>query len=402
MFVFGESEIGADEISNMMKYQGKVDLQIITPDDGYNYFFGYYDLQPYDKKAERHLAHRTSFADRLQKKGDIVEIGYISVKDRNFHKITESRAWNFQQGTLLQWFDDNSIIYNDFLDGRYCSVIRNIDTGVVKIIDKPLAHLSADRRWGLSINFPRVFDFRPGYGYCNTVDEYYDVNAPEQDGIFLVDIENNTSKLIINYKQLAESFPEKPFSDMKLVVNHITFNPSASRFLFLLRNFPEEGKIWGTMLITADRDGSNIRKLTNYEVNSHYHWKNDYEIMIYSGLPTWGIYFIDDRTGERTMLDDSRCNAGDIHCIYSPDRTCFIGDSYPDKECYRHLFLYDFVTKKSTELLKIYSEPVSDIDIRCDLHNRFNRQGTLVSFDSFHSGRREICQFKFDKKELMK
>lgn len=385
-----------------MKYQSKIPLEVITPNDGYNYFFGYYDLQPYDKKAEKHLTHRVGFADRLPEKGDIVEIGYLALNDKTFYKVAESKAWNFQQGTLLQWFDEENIIYNDFINGDYCSVIKNIYTGQERLINKPLAHLSNDRKWGLSINFPRVYDFRPGYGYCNTVDEFYNENAPEQDGIFLVDLLNNTSKLIINYKQLSEIFPEQPFCEMKLVVNHITFNPSAERFLFLLRNFPEEGKIWGTMLITANRDGTDIRKLTNYEVNSHYHWKNDKEIMIYSGLPKWGIYFIEDTTGKRTMLDNEMCNEDDIHCFYSPDRKCFIGDGYPDKENYRHLFLYDFETEKSVEILKIYSEPVCTTDIRCDLHNRFNEQGTLVSFDSYHSGHREICQFAFNKKELIK
>lgn len=31
-------------------------------------------------------------------------------------------------------------------------------------------------------------------------------------------------------------------------------------------------------------------------------------------------------------------------------------------------------------------------DIRCDLHARFNPQGTKVSFDSVHTGRRQICE----------
>ncbi len=386
-----------------MDYQSKVKIEAITPNDGYHYFFGYYDLQPFDKKSERHLAHRTTFADRLQTQNDVVEIGYITIKDKVFHKVTESRAWNFQQGTLLQWFNDDDIIYNDYIDGKYRSVIRNVDTGAVKkIVCRPLAHLSLDRKWGLSINFPRVFDFRPGYGYCNTKDEFYDVNAPENDGVYLVDIEKNESKLIINYKQLTEVFPEKPFCDMKLVVNHITFNPSASRFLFLLRNFPEEGKIWGTILVTADRDGKNMRNLTNYEVNSHYHWKNNEEIIIYSGLPKWGIYFLNDKTGERKILNDELCNADDIHCVYSPDRTCFIGDGYPDKDNYRHIFLYDLEKEKSTEILKIYSEPVCTTDIRCDLHNRFNEDGTIVSFDSYKAGRREIYAFAFDKNEIFK
>ena len=30
----------------------------IVPEDGRHYFFGYYDLQPFDSKQKRHLAHR--------------------------------------------------------------------------------------------------------------------------------------------------------------------------------------------------------------------------------------------------------------------------------------------------------------------------------------------------------
>ena len=385
-----------------MSYASKSPLINITPEDGYHYFFGYYDLQPFDKKSERHLAQRVSFADRIPEVGDKAEIGYITIKDKVFHKVAETNAWNFQQGALLQWYDEESIIYNDYRDGKFCAVIKNVNNGSERIICAPLANISKDRKWGLSINFARVWDFRPGYGYCNLKDEYYNQNAPETDGIFLVDIEKNVSELIINYKQLTEIFPEKPFCEMKLLVNHITFNPSANRFLFLLRNFPEEGKRWGTILITADRDGKNIRNLTNYEVNSHYDWKNDEEIIIYSGLPDWGIYFMNDKTGKREKLDDDLINYDDIHCLYSPDRTCFIGDGYPNTGSSRYMMLYDFESKKSRAIVKVYSKPVSNTDIRCDLHNRFNLDGTLVSFDSFHGARREIMMFEFDRKELIK
>ena len=56
-----------------MKYRAKTELKRISPDDGYNYFFGYYDLQPFDKSGERHLAHRVKFNDRIPVKGDIAE-----------------------------------------------------------------------------------------------------------------------------------------------------------------------------------------------------------------------------------------------------------------------------------------------------------------------------------------
>ena len=388
-----------------MKYTSKAPLEVINPDDGYNYFFAYYDLQPFDKESKRHLAHRVSFNDRIPTGDDICEIGYISLCDKTFHKLAETRAWNFQQGAMLQWFDEGSIIYNDFRDGDYVSVIKNIDTGAERVLKAPIATLSSDRKWAMSINFPRIWDFRPGYGYANTKDENYDVFAPCDDGIFLLDIEKNEKRLVISYEDIKNAFPEPPFSDLKLVVNHITFNPSGERFVFILRNFPEKtGERWGNLLVTANRDGTDMVNLTRFrDVNSHYHWKNDKDIIIYAGYPTWGIYLLEDITKKCEKLNNELVDRDDIHCIYHPDRTCFIGDGYPQPgESDRSIYLYDFETETSREILKIHSRPVSCTDLRCDLHNRFNPDGTLVSFDSYHTELRSICMFPFNKSELMK
>lgn len=384
-----------------MKELSRVPIQTISPDDGYDYFFAYYDLQPYDARSARHLAHRADFHHRIPNDRDVVEIGYIDLADKAFVKLGESRAWNFQQGSLLQWFDDLHVIYNDYRNGEYCSVIKQVNTGEERVLCMPLANLSRDRRWGLSINFPRIWDFRPGYGYCNVRDPHFYENAPEDDGIFLVDIEKNTAKLIVSYKELAKGFPQAPHSERKLVVNHITFNPSGSRFLFLLRDFPEKaGDKWGTMLLTANRDGSDVHALTKYTGNSHYDWKDDRTVTIYAQLPAWGIYHIDDLTGKKEALDDALINAGDIHCLYSPDRSCMIGDGYPEGTTHRKLYLYDFETQGSCRIASVYSRDVGNTDARCDLHARFNRDGTYVSFDSLGEGRRCIRQFAFDKKAI--
>ena len=73
---------------------------ILTPDDGYHYFFGYYDLPATDLSG-RHLCHRVSFMDRLPTAEDLAEIGYL--EDGRFVKIGETSAWNFQQGAMLQY-----------------------------------------------------------------------------------------------------------------------------------------------------------------------------------------------------------------------------------------------------------------------------------------------------------
>ena len=77
-------------------------MRIINPDDGYHYFFGYYDLQPLDSAQRMHLAHRVRFIDRLPEAGDIAELGAIDMDTGVFEKYAETTAWNFQQGAMLR------------------------------------------------------------------------------------------------------------------------------------------------------------------------------------------------------------------------------------------------------------------------------------------------------------
>lgn len=366
----------------------------ITPQDNKHYFFGYYDLQPYDKTGTKHLAHRVSFMGRNPVLGEQAELGYIDLETKSFKSIAYTHAWNFQQGAMLQWFNDGkSIIFNDFDGENYVSRIVDLNGREQQRFCMPIATLSPDRKKALSINFARIYDFRKGYGYLNKKDPFFKEKAPRKDGIFLLNLEKNDSKLIINYDIMKQAFQEEPFSSQKLVVNHITFNPSGNGYVMLLRN--ADGKKRGTVLAVGDLNG-NVKKLTNFEMNSHYSWKDDTTLMIYSGLPEWGVYFFNVKTGERVRLNDPLCDAYDIHCNYSPDKSCFIGDSYPNEQQMRNLYFYDFTTRSSKTLVSVYSEPPENVDARCDLHARWNYDGKEISYDSTENKRREIFTLQFN------
>ena len=49
--------------------------KIITPNDGYHYFFGYYDLKA--SQGNDHLAHRVEFFDRMPTKDDVATLGIL-------------------------------------------------------------------------------------------------------------------------------------------------------------------------------------------------------------------------------------------------------------------------------------------------------------------------------------
>jgi len=375
--------------------------RIITPNDGYHYFFGYYDLQPFDSTGRYHLVHRVTFADRLQKPDDVCELGAIDLQTGEFVKYAETTAWCFQQGTLLQWYkDDNHIIYNARLEDGYHACIQDIRTGEKRYLPRAFTNISADGTKALAVNMARIFDFRPGYGYVGIRDPFYDENAPEDDGVFVMDTETGETRMVVSYAKIRETFPCPPFSDGKLLVNHINFNPSGTRFVMLFRNFRTEKASWSTQLITCDLEG-NLHKMYDFALHSHYHWKNDEELIIYSGVPNEaqvrGLYIFRDCTDEMTFLGlptpdiPLDISNTDIHCLFSPNRRFIMGDGYETRDHYRGLHMIDAKTQEDKLIGRYAVAPFAAGEIRCDLHARFDPTGRYISFDSTHPGYRCVC-----------
>ena len=368
-------------------------VKSINPKDDKHYFFGYYDIQPFDKTGRYHLAQQVDFMDRLPEKDDIATVGIIDTENNEFKALGKTTAWNFQQGALLRWYGDDEILYNIRKnDGSYGAVRKNLKGETTTEYDMPLATASDVSKKGISINFERIFDFRAGYGYAGRPDPFFDVKAPETDGVFTVDLETGESKLIISYADMIKQFSEEPYTSSKLLVNHINLNPCGDRFVFLLRNFFEEGVMWKTQLIASDLEG-NMVPLTDYRFNSHYCWKNDRELLIVSdNEDKFGCWLFDTVTGKAELIDIPNLNRRDIHCLYSPDHRFILGDAYPD-EGYRNLMLYDCEKGTFEAIIGSLSTADANWDIRADLHARFDRQGSQISFDATHSNKREICVF---------
>jgi hypothetical protein len=378
--------------------------RVITPNDGGHYFFGYYDLQPFDSTGRYHLCHKAPFEDRLPEAEDICELGAIDLKTGEFIKYAETKAWNFQQGALLQWFkDDSHIIFNVRHDGKYKTCIKNIVTGEEKLLPMAFANLSSDCTKALCLNFSRIYDFRPGYGYAGIKDPYFDENAPKEDGVFLMDTETGEVKQILDFPTLRDANYDEPYSSLKLLVNHINFNPSATRFAMLFRNFTLPGaSMWRTQLLTGDLNGD-VFMMSPWGSHSHYHWKNDEQLLIHSAYDMEnrqdGLWLFTDKTNIAEKLPEPN-TVRDIHCLHSPNRRYVMGDGYPDREHgYRTLHLID--TKKRHDMIlgryKSYISNASNGDIRCDLHARFDRTGRFVTFDSIHTGQRTVCMLDLNE-----
>lgn len=388
-------------------------MRKLSPDDGYHYFFGYYDINTYHENGKYHLANRVKFMDRLPTKDDVCELGYIDLETLKFHKFAETTAWNFQQGALLTYNKANydEVFYNVRKgDSEFSTCRHNLKTGEKFYTDRACANISMDGKLGVAINFSRIYDFRPGYGYSDVKDPWADVNAPEDDGVYIVDMQTGKSKFIISLARMLKEFPNEVFPNGKFLINHITFNPSANRFLMLLRNFAKEGSAanggWKTSLYTSDLEG-NMYELIHNGFVSHYHWKNDEEVMFYCQKGNIrSTHVLRDLTQDYTTYaepiwtyDVTKTGDfhNDIHCLYSPDMKYFIGDGYPQDDHCRHLYLYNLETGKTELLFRDYSVIPDIEDIRCDLHNRWNTTSDKFSFDSTRNGKREIYEVDLTK-----
>ena len=183
-------------ISNDSKAAGSI-KRISPKDPDHEYFFGYYDKSPWDITDRYVLCLRAkdTWTDVSPKeKADIILIDTsLPANDkRRITKIAETKTWNVQQGCMLQWLGPNysdRIIYNDYRNGRYVSVILELSTGKERIIDAPVYTVSSDGKTALTLDFSRLYNLRPGYGYYNVPEETKGIALPDATAVWKIDLE---------------------------------------------------------------------------------------------------------------------------------------------------------------------------------------------------------------------
>jgi hypothetical protein len=372
-------------------------LERITPDDGGFWFFGYFDKYPWDVSGRYLLANRAEFMDRQPTADDKLIVGMVDRQDNNkFIKIGETSAWCWQQGCMLQWLNDGSgtkVIYNDRIDDKFVARIVDVFTGEKQTLCHPVYCISPDGKYALSVNFSRLDKERPGYGYAGAKDIFANEKHPENDGVWLIDIKKNTTKLIISVDQIVKSFNRPEMNDNANWFNHLLFSPDSRRFAFFHRWRRPDG--WQTThMFTADIDGQNIYPLNLEDMSSHYVWFADNKIINFANQHKggWDYYEFTDQAGIVKAVGPDMLRGSDGHCSYSLDGKWMLTDDYPTPENnnMRSLYLVNLKKNKVFVLGKFYADPSLSAPTRCDLHPNWSRDCTKVCFDSIHEGARHI------------
>ncbi len=379
--------------SNAPNFHAEVPTRAITQGPK-SHWFTYYDKLQFGPGDRYVLGMEVDFDFRAPQPEDKIRIGMVDLEnDAKWIDLGETNAWCWQQGCMLQWIpgSDNEIVYNDRREGQFVSIFKNIETGSERVIPKPVYSVSPDGKLAVCPNFARLNDTRPGYGYCGIPDPFAKVNHPKDDGIYSIDLITGKSSLIISLDQITGILPDDTMKEAKHWFNHLLFNPSGERFIFLHR-WRGNGKAWWTRMFTASPDGSEIYCLANHDMVSHFIWKDPQHILAWSREPEDGDHFhlYRDQTEEIETIGKDILKV-DGHCTYSPDKKWVLTDTYPDEKDMHHLMLFRPSGSKLVKLGMFFQpKEVKGDTMRCDLHPRWSRGGKYVCIDSLCSGQRQM------------
>ncbi|NKB66951.1 MAG: hypothetical protein GKR89_07820 [Candidatus Latescibacteria bacterium] len=369
-------------------------VRAITQGPKYHWF-GYYDKLQFCPANRRVLGMEVDFEHRQPRAEDEIGLGMVDLAEGDrWIELGRTRAWCWQQGCMLQWRPGTTsqVVWNDRQDDRFVAHVMDVETGQRRTLSQAVYTLSPDGRWAVGADFRRINDMRPGYGYAGIPDPNAGDLAPENAGVWRIDLDSGASQLIVSIAQVAAlPYPHGDLSAAKHYFNHLLFSPDGSRFIFLHRwRFGEGG--FHTRMLTAGLDGSDIRVVDDYGHTSHFIWRDPAHILAWSWHPSHEnkFYLYGDGDGHVEMVGEGIMEYNG-HCTYLPGDRWILNDTYPlGPERIQELYMYEVASRRRVELGAWPAPAPYTGEWRCDLHPRFSREGRLVTVDSTHAGGRQI------------
>lgn len=393
-------------ISPKIKSEGNI-IRVSPNDPKHEYFFGYYDKSPWDANDRYMLCVKAkdTWSDvSPREKADILLIDTTKKEEdsNRVKKIAETRAWNVQQSCMLQWLGPDyctKILYNDFRNGAFCSVILELASMKETVIPAPVYAVAEDGKNALTLDFARLYSLRPGYGYYNIPETTKGIPLPDENCIWKIDLSTGEVKPILKYTDFATFQPRPEMMEKGTVhkVNHLMISPGGKRFMVLHRWFTHGRKY--TRLITSNMDGTDMYVLSDDDMVSHCFWKNEDYIIAFENKKKGGTgyYLMKDKTQQFYHCWPEL--VGDGHPSYSPDGSLIVTDTYPNRARMSSIMIMngDVRQKEINVVARVFSPFKYDNDTRCDLHPRWNHEGNKVCFDACFEGRRGMYVVEVEK-----
>ena len=395
---------------------------------GANCFIGFHDIIPWSQDESCIAIHRAApefFA--MSDCNNPIDICLWRPECGEIQAVDSTTAWNFQQGSRLQWLPGRSdtIAFNAIENGRAVSVLRNITSGERRILPAPIYVFSPDGKVSISPNFTTLAHRWKAYGYPPLA-----ANPPitEQntDGLWQLDIETDKQSLFISTQRAAEFKAVLGADPSSHFLCHASFSPDGSRVVFLHRFFSSDGGLF-TRMIATDREAKDLVLLAQEKV-SHFDWIDNDTILVWARFSGGGLARVRSRgllsspmikpllsmarsfTGrwKKKLLAEayykipvtdpkSRVRFGwpsldaDGHPMIARSHGWIVTDFYPDKNGHLPVILYNSNRNLRIDAHVFAHNPrTNDSDVKCDLHPRWNRSERRVAVDTCEAGFRQV------------
>lgn len=379
-FLFGD-DIGSKikriikfYLSGKKKINSVVELREISI--CYHTSCGYYDFDPVRNGKLLFITSGKNYNE--------VNINKYDLQSKQNKVIEKGYVLNWQQGNRLLWINDNTFIFNNFLNNRYISEeIRNNDRVIHKF---PIYDVSSNI--AVSVDFNRLGWMRPGYGYRK-----FQVQNVEINDVAFTFFDLNNDKIIkkILYGDIIYQL-KKQVNLNNCYINHLKFSPDGKKLMFFFIEIVNGRH----MCYLSLYQNNQILILDKELCASHYTWRNNEELLVTSydnnRNCNYYIYNIVTETREIIMRDKLKT---DGHPTFI-DATRFITDTYPDSCGFQKILYVDIERSEIKELVSIYSSAKHLGEKRCDLHPRVSLNSGKVYFDADIDGKRRIYVFKLE------
>ncbi len=370
------------------------------------HWFGYYDKLEFDPTNRYVLSNQVAFEHRTPTADDSIRVGMVDTQDNDkWIRLGDSRAWGWQQGCMLQWRPGSKteVVWNDRQDDMHVCRVLDTATGELRTLPRPIYSLSPDGKFAITADFSRIQRMRPGYGYVGLQDPCHGERAPEDSGVWKMDMDTGKSELIFSLADAAAiDHYGNSLADKWNYFNHLLVSPDGSRFIVLHRwrdsssSGPDAEPIgpFITRMFTVGMDGKDRYILDPSGSTSHFIWRDPEHVCAWTrpkGMKD-AFYLFKDQSEE---VEDVGAGVMTVngHNTYVPntDNEWILNDTYPDKQSRnQNPYLYHVPSGRRIWLGHFHSPPQYAGEWRCDTHPRNSCDGKFVVIDSPHAGGRQL------------
>ena len=397
-----------------------------TPLD-HDHSVGFHDIRPFNKTNNNLLIlHKYSLKSLGFKtdNNDKIDICIWDFINSKIQKIDETNTYSWEQGSRLQWYDKDKIIYNKIDNGNETSIIYDIVSKDKIKLNTCIYSINKNGNI-LSINYSRLWKLWKSYGYkdLKSINDYKFESKPKNDGIYLIDRDFNKNIIF----SINDAVNLCGLSNIKkdFFLCHPTFNFDGDKFVSLLRYFNDSGALISYLIYTNLNNRENV--ILAREKVSHFEWIDNDTIVVWcrnlspkyekirfnkylekyvvssikkiikllkpdiqQKIISTHYHVIKLNNPYKLIKLDENNLTEDGHPQISKNGKFLITDTYANKIGYQKLLLYDLINKKTHIVgeFKVDSY-LKNKNLKYDLHPRWNNNSNKISIDSSHDGSRQ-------------